>query len=196
MMIRQDNCPEQDETIADKKLDRRTAVKAGVLAAVGLGAGSLFQGLVGCAGAGGLAVGSAAARKGKGKRDPLVGELARADVDGYTGRYGGKRVGVPSTCMQCIAACAIIGYREAGRTVKIEGNPHCANNRGMSCAKAQAGLNQLYDLDRLLYPLVRVGKRRQGKWKRTSIEAGPRSGRVRRERRSSRLTCDCPIRRP
>ena len=71
-----------------------------------------------------------------------------------------------------------------------------ADQAAETCAKAQAGLNQLYDLDRLLYPLVRVGKRRQGKWKRTSIEAGPRSGRVRRERRSSRLTCDCPIRRP
>ena len=72
--------------------------------------------------------------------------------------------------MQCIAACGIIGYRENGRIVKIEGNPYCANNRGMVCAKSQAGINQVYDPDRLLYPLVRVGKRGQGKWKRLPMD--------------------------
>ena len=51
---------------------------------------------------------------------------------------------------------------------KIEGNPHSPNNRGMVCAKAQAGMNQVYDPDRLLYPLLRVGKRGEGKWKRIS----------------------------
>jgi anaerobic selenocysteine-containing dehydrogenase len=68
--------------------------------------------------------------------------------------------------MQCIAACGIIGYRENGRMVKIEGNPYCPNNRGMVCAKGQAGVNQVYDPDRLLYPLVRVGKRGENRWKR------------------------------
>lgn len=75
---------------------------------------------------------------------------------------------VPSTCMQCIAACSIIGYVGDGRIVKIEGNPYCPNNRGMICAKGQAGINQVYDSDRVLYPLKRVGKRGEGKWKRIS----------------------------
>lgn len=73
---------------------------------------------------------------------------------------------VPSTCMQCIAACSIIGYVEDNRIVKIEGNPYCPNNRGMICAKGQAGINQVYDPDRILYPMKRVGKRGEGRWKR------------------------------
>lgn len=75
---------------------------------------------------------------------------------------------VPSTCMQCIAACSIIGYVEDGRIVKIEGNPYGPNNRGMICSKGQAGINQVYDPDRILYPLKRAGKRGDGKWTRIS----------------------------
>ncbi len=148
-------------------LDRRTAVKAGLLAAIGLGTGALFHGLTSVAKAD-TAV--AFSPKTGGPTDPLVGELAQADVDGYKGRNGGARVAVSSTCMQCIAACSIIGYRENGRIVKIEGNPHCPNNRGMICAKSQAGINQVYDPDRLLYPLLRVGKRGQGQWKRIKMD--------------------------
>ena len=72
--------------------------------------------------------------------------------------------------MQCIAACGIMVYNEGGRIAKIEGNPYCPNNRGMVCAKSQAGPNQVYDPDRILYPLVRVGKRREGKWKRLPMK--------------------------
>jgi anaerobic selenocysteine-containing dehydrogenase len=31
------------------------------------------------------------------------------------------------------------------------------------CAKGQAGINQVYDPDRILYPLKRVGKRGDGR---------------------------------
>ncbi|MCQ9207008.1 MAG: molybdopterin-dependent oxidoreductase [Omnitrophica bacterium] len=79
-----------------------------------------------------------------------------------------KLKAVPSTCMQCIAACSIIGYSEDGKLIKIEGNPYGPNNRGMICAKGQAGVNQVYDPDRVLYPLKRVGARGEGKWKRIS----------------------------
>ncbi|MFQ5951783.1 MAG: molybdopterin-dependent oxidoreductase [Candidatus Omnitrophota bacterium] len=75
---------------------------------------------------------------------------------------------VPTSCLQCVAICGVIGYVEDGRIVKIEGNPYCPNNRGMICAKGQAGVNQVYDPDRILYPLKRAGKRGEGKWKRIS----------------------------
>jgi thiosulfate reductase / polysulfide reductase chain A len=152
----------------DEDIGRRAAVKAGLLATIGVASGAVFHGLTKAAGAA-EASGSAFGPITDGKVDPLVGELSQADVDGYTGRTGAKRVGVASTCMQCIAACGIIGYRENGRIVKIEGNPHCPNNRGMICAKGQAGMNQVYDPDRLLYPLVRTGRRGEGKWKRVSM---------------------------
>ncbi len=73
---------------------------------------------------------------------------------------------VPSSCLQCVAICSIIGYVEDNRLIKIEGNPYSPNNRGMICAKGQAGLDQVYDPDRILYPMKRVGKRGEGKWKR------------------------------
>ncbi|MDA8188800.1 MAG: molybdopterin-dependent oxidoreductase [Dehalococcoidales bacterium] len=76
------------------------------------------------------------------------------------------RVGIPSTCYQCEARCGIIGFVEEGKLVKIEGNPKDQNNRGRICAKGQAGINYIYNPDRTLYPLKRVGQRGQGKWKR------------------------------
>ena len=168
-----------NETVTSKKnkdqataggIDRRAAVKAGLLAAVGLGAGALFRGLSMAAHAASEVSSPPRARKANGPKDPQVGELLQAGTDIYRGRDGAERVAVPSSCMQCIAACGIIGYRENGRIVKIEGNPYTPNNRGMACGKAQAGVNQVYDPDRLLYPLVRVGKRGEGKWKRISMK--------------------------
>ncbi len=157
----------RDEAV---NLDRRTAVKAAILAAVGIGTGAIFRGLSRVAQAAGGESSPQDAKRSKGPRDPQVGELFQADVDGYKSRSGAWRTAVPSTCMQCIAACGIIGYRENGRIVKIEGNPYCANNRGMICAKSQAGVNQVYDPDRVLYPLLRVGKRGEGKWKRIPMK--------------------------
>ena len=152
--------------------DRRKLLKTGVLAALGLSAGAVFHGLSSVARAAEHPTASPV-KKAKGVVDPLVGEMVRADVYGYhgstgydDGKQGKQRTGVPSTCLQCVAICGIIGYRENGRITKIEGNPHSPNNRGMVCAKSQAGMNQVYDPDRLLYPLVRVGKRGEGKWKR------------------------------
>jgi len=73
---------------------------------------------------------------------------------------------IPSSCWQCVTRDAIIGYVEDGRLKKIEGNPKSQRTRGKLCAKGQAGVNQVYDPDRLLYPVKRVGKRGEGKWKR------------------------------
>lgn len=81
---------------------------------------------------------------------------------------GKKMKAVPTSCLQCVAICGVIGYVEEGRIVKIEGNPYCPNNRGMICAKGQAGINQVYDPDRILYPMKRTGKRGSGNWKRIS----------------------------
>ncbi|KKM09496.1 hypothetical protein SY88_17925 [Clostridiales bacterium PH28_bin88] len=78
------------------------------------------------------------------------------------------RKAIPSTCLQCVSVCGITGYVQDGRLVKIEGNPAHPNSRGKICAKGQAGINQVYDPERILYPMKRVGKRGEGKWKRIS----------------------------
>ena len=74
---------------------------------------------------------------------------------------------LPSTCMQCPAGCGNIGYVEESRLVKIGGNTMHLSNQGSLCARGQAGINALYDPDRLLKPLKRVGQRGKNNW--TSI---------------------------
>ncbi|WP_200243801.1 molybdopterin-dependent oxidoreductase, partial [Thiohalocapsa halophila] len=79
-----------------------------------------------------------------------------------------ERQAIPSACWQCVTRDAIVGYVEDGRLMKIEGHPDSIRTRGVLCAKGQAGVNQVYFPDRILYPMKRVGERGEGKWKRIS----------------------------
>ena len=79
-----------------------------------------------------------------------------------------ERQMIPSACWQCVTRDSLVGYVEDGRLVKLEGQPNSIRGKGKICAKGQAGINQLYDPDRILYPMKRVGKRGEGKWKRIS----------------------------
>jgi len=88
----------------------------------------------------------------------------------YSPDTGAARQKVPSACWQCVSRCSNMGFVEDGRLKRIEGNPKAIRNRGKLCAKGQAGINQLYDPDRILYPMKRTGARGEGKWKRISWE--------------------------
>lgn len=77
---------------------------------------------------------------------------------------------VPGMCQLCSTVCGIVGYVKNGRLLKVEGNPKDPNSRGHLCARGHAALNHLYHPERLLYPLKRMGKRGEGKWKRISWE--------------------------
>ena len=77
---------------------------------------------------------------------------------------------VVGMCQLCSTICGIVGHVKNDRLIKIEGNPNDPNSRGRLCARGQAGLNHQYHPERLLYPLKRVGKRGEGKWKRISWE--------------------------
>ena len=79
---------------------------------------------------------------------------------------GKERQMIPSACWQCVTRCANVGYVEDGRLVKIEPNINSIRTEGTLCAKGQAAVNHTYDPDRILYPMRRVGKRGEGKWKR------------------------------
>ena len=93
--------------------------------------------------------------------------LGGTSVSRTTGR---DRKAVRSTCLNCYARCGLLGFMEYGRLVKLEGNPDHPNSRGRLCAKGQAGVNLVYDPDRMIYPMKRAGKRGGGKWKRISWE--------------------------
>ena len=58
-----------------------------------------------------------------------------------------------STCRQCPAGCGIIVRVMNGRALKIEGNPKHPLNKGKLCARGQAGLQVLYNPDRLPGPV-------------------------------------------
>ncbi|HOG46343.1 MAG TPA: molybdopterin dinucleotide binding domain-containing protein [Anaerolineae bacterium] len=58
-----------------------------------------------------------------------------------------------STCRQCPAGCGIIVRTLNGRAVKIEGNPQHPLNEGKLCPRGQAGLQELYNPDRLQAPV-------------------------------------------
>lgn len=64
-----------------------------------------------------------------------------------------------STCRQCPAGCGIVVRSVNGRAKKIEGNPYHPLNRGKLCARGQAGLQVLYNPDRLRNAVQQTGGR-------------------------------------
>jgi anaerobic selenocysteine-containing dehydrogenase len=79
---------------------------------------------------------------------------------------------VPTICFNCESGCGLLAYvdKTTYEIRKFEGNPVHPGSRGRNCAKGPATHNQIYDPERILYPLKRVGARGEGKWKRVSWE--------------------------
>jgi anaerobic selenocysteine-containing dehydrogenase len=73
-------------------------------------------------------------------------------------------------CQQCQAGCGILVRVVDGRAVKIDGNPLHPISNGKICPKAQAGLQVLYDPDRIKGPMRRVGERGEGRWEQVGWE--------------------------
>src|SRR5437773_1613836 len=59
-----------------------------------------------------------------------------------------------TTCRECAAGCGLRARVREGRVVKLEGNPDSPINRGRLCARGQAGLQGLYNPDRITSPQV------------------------------------------
>jgi len=72
---------------------------------------------------------------------------------------GGEEAWYASTCRQCAAGCGILVRVLNGRARKIEGNPLHPLNRGKLCARGQAGLQVLYNPDRLRNAVRQTGGR-------------------------------------
>ena len=121
-----------------KTLSRRDFLKLGAMASAALAAGKFIP--------------------------PRVAQAAReaghlnADGDGY----------IPSMCEMCVWRCGLIVKVKDGRVVKLEGNPEHPHSRGKLCPRGQSGLMNTYDPDRVLTPLIRVGERGAGKFRRAS----------------------------
>ena len=81
-----------------------------------------------------------------------------ANGDGY----------IPTLCEMCVWRCGVLAKVNEGRVVKLEGNPENPHSKGKLCARGQSGLMNTYDPDRVLTPLVREGKRGEGKFRTAS----------------------------
>jgi len=79
---------------------------------------------------------------------------------------------VPTTCFNCESACGLLAYvdKDTGDVRKFEGNPAHPGSRGRNCAKGPATINQMYDPERILHPMRRVGERGSGEWERVTWE--------------------------
>jgi anaerobic selenocysteine-containing dehydrogenase len=101
---------------------------------------------------------------------------------------------VPTTCFNCESACGLLAYvdKDSGEVRKFEGNPAHPGSRGRNCAKGPATLNQMYDPERILHPLRRVGERGSGEWEQITwdealTEIGTRVGTAIREGRHDEI---------
>ncbi|MEZ5426670.1 MAG: molybdopterin-dependent oxidoreductase [Pyrinomonadaceae bacterium] len=77
---------------------------------------------------------------------------------------------VPTVCFNCESGCGLLSYieKDSLEVRKFEGNPYHPGSRGRNCAKGPATINQITDVDRILYPLKRTGERGAGQWERVS----------------------------
>ena len=79
---------------------------------------------------------------------------------------------VPTACSNCEASCGLTAWidKKTFTVKKYMGNPLHAGSRGRNCAKGYATQSQMYDPDRIPFPLKRApgSKRGEGKWIRTT----------------------------
>ncbi|MBT5309169.1 MAG: molybdopterin-dependent oxidoreductase [Rhodospirillaceae bacterium] len=117
------------------------------------------------AGASGAAIAAGVGKPRKALAGTVTFKNGGRDFSPITGK---ERKAIPTACWGCVTRDSMIGYVEDGRLKKLEGHPESIRTLGKLCAKGQAGINQVYFPDRILYPLQRVGKRGEHKWKRIS----------------------------
>lgn len=75
---------------------------------------------------------------------------------------------VHTVCEMCVWRCGVLAKVRDGRIHKLDGNPDHPHSLGNLCARGQSGLMHTYDEDRVLYPLMRIGERGSGRFRRAS----------------------------
>lgn len=78
------------------------------------------------------------------------------------------RKSVYGICGMCTVRCPMMSVVEDGRLVSIQGNPHAGGIKGSLCARGAAGMALVNDDERPQFPMIRVGARGEGKWRRAT----------------------------
>ena len=73
-----------------------------------------------------------------------------------------------TTCYMCACRCGINVHLKDGKVAYIEGNKDHPVNQGVLCAKGSAGIMQVNAPSRLDSPMIRVGPRGSGEFKKIS----------------------------
>ena len=110
-----------------------------------------------------------------------TGRNGVASIDNKDGIKATEYMLVPTACSNCEASCGLTAWVDIGeykksknpkdlKVRKYMGNPLHAGSRGRNCAKGYATQSQMYDPDRIPFPLRRApgSKRGEGKWIRVS----------------------------
>ena len=97
-----------------------------------------------------------------------------------------------TVCNQCSAGCGITVRIREGKAKKIEGNPVHPISQGRTCARGQAGLNVLYNPDRIKTPMQNVGQTGAGhfveiSWDEALTTIGSRISRLKIEGKASHV---------
>ena len=71
-------------------------------------------------------------------------------------------------CNICSAGCPIDAYVEEGTLVSVEGSRDLPGQSGGLCSKGAASRQYVYNKDRILYPMKRIGKKGSGEFERIS----------------------------
>jgi thiosulfate reductase/polysulfide reductase chain A len=82
----------------------------------------------------------------------------------------GEATEVATLCEMCVNKCAAVARVENGVVTKLNPNPLFPKSKNMLCPRGNAGIQALYDPDRLKYPMIRIGEKGEGKFKRVSWE--------------------------
>ena len=77
---------------------------------------------------------------------------------------------VNTVCEMCSSRCLMKARVIDGKVTFLEGNVFAPMMGTSLCARGIAGASQLYDKERLIKPLVRVGKRGENRWREVSYE--------------------------
>lgn len=75
---------------------------------------------------------------------------------------------VATLCEMCVNKCAALARVENGVITKLNPNPMFPKSKNMLCARGNAGIQSVYDPDRLKYPMIRIGEKGEGKFKRVT----------------------------
>ncbi len=75
---------------------------------------------------------------------------------------------IAGVCGMCVNMCSVVARNVNGKVTKIDPNPLNPKNRSFMCARGNAGIATAYDPNRLQTPLIRVGKRGSGKYRKAT----------------------------